>query len=118
MMLQVTRYVVLRLLASSGSVEFSTVRRLVLTVMPAAAGIVSNSSPSELREEFDLVASEVAWYCPGARVEEERIEVNPKCQESLKSMLRRAAEMKEHMPALIRMYLDAVDYILPASPAR
>ncbi len=116
-MMLLTRYVVMKLLDNEGHASFCHVRQLIMVAMPGATGVASNSSPEELREEYDLVANEIEYLCgKGARISEGRsvIEViDDKCRGLLRRQISKLEARKRSMPRLISMYLSAADAMLP-----
>ena len=114
--MQTTRYVIMKMLDAEGYASFDRVRWLILVAMPGMTGVAPSSSPDEIREEYELVASEIEYLCgEGVRISgrHDMIEViSNDCRKLLRRKISELEVRKRSMPRLISMYLSAASAML------
>ena len=107
-----TWYTILRLLESGEAVNLKRLEDLLLGALPPLRGMVPNSSPQQLREEYEVALKRLKEN--GCSVEADKVIASSnKCKEYIRKELKRLEELRRLLHGTpLPYYLDEVDVLL------
>lgn len=119
-LIEVTGYVLLRMLSKKNKVKRSAVKSFLIRTLPVEAGIVANSSPAEIDKEIDTVISVVNGSARTECItEKEDVLIadtaDARCAEKIEEILERYETLtKIKNTSLLGKYISMIEPLLTA----